>query len=125
MRTRILTLATLIFALESSVATAQSLALPGNLKSASAALVIDRLLTGREALALTSDQAARLTQLSTRLHHDRGHLVVTGPDRVPGKSIPRLTRIKTTSPEAIRQAASLLPTEQPAKAARLLDTTGR
>lgn len=125
MRTRILTLATPIFALESSVATAQSLAWPGNLKSASAALVIDRLLAGREALALTSDQAARLTQLSTQLHHDRGHLIVTGLDRVPGKSIPRLTRMKTTSTEAFRQAASLLTTEQQTKAARLLDTTDR
>ena len=125
MRTRILTLATLIFALESSAATAQSLVLPTSLNTVSATLVIDRLLAGREALALTTDQAARLTQLSTRLHHDRGHLIVTGLDRVPGKSIPRLTRIKTTSTEAFRQAASLLTTEQQAKAARLLDTPGR
>ena len=125
MRTRILTLATLIFALESSVATAQSLALPGNLKSASGALVIDRLLAGREALALTADQSTRLTLLSSHFHHDRGRLVVAGLDRVPGKSIPRLTRINTTSTEAFRQAASLLTTEQQTKAARLLDTPGR
>ena len=125
MRTRILTLATLIFALESSVATAQSLALPANLKSASAALVIDRLLAGREVLALNADQAARLSQLSHRLHHDRGRLVVTGLDRVPGKSIPRIARIKTTSTEAFREASALLTAEQQAKAARLLDSAGR
>lgn len=125
MRTRILTLAALIFALESSIATAQSVALPTSLKRVSAAQVIDRLLAGREVLALNPDQATRLTQLSTRLHHDRGRLVVIGLDRVPGKSIPRLARIKTTSTEAFRQAAALLTTEQQARAARLLDTTGR
>lgn len=120
MRTRILTLTALIFALESSVTAAQNHPLPANLKSASAALVVDRLLAGREALALSADQAARLTALSTRLHHDRGRPVITGLDRVPGKSVPVVERIKTTATEAYRQASAVLTSEQQARAAELL-----
>ncbi len=108
MRTRILTLAALILALESTVATAQSLALPSNLASTSAALVIDRLLAGRESLALTADQATRLTRLSTRFRYDRGHTVIAGLDRVPGKSVPRVQRVRTTATEAFRQASAVL-----------------
>ncbi|MEO8140638.1 MAG: hypothetical protein ABI742_13375 [Gemmatimonadota bacterium] len=125
MRTRILSLAALFLALEGSVAVAQNYALPANLTSASAAAVVDRLLAGREALALTADHASRLTVLSTRLHHDRGRAVVTGLDRVPGKSVPRTERIKTTATEAFRQASAILSPTQQAAAARLLDTPRR
>jgi hypothetical protein len=125
MRTRILTLAALIFALESTIATAQTLALPANLRTASPALVIDRLLAGREVLQLTTDQANRLTHLATRLRHDRGRLVIAGLDRAPGKSVPRIERKKTTAAEAFRQASAVLSGEQVAKAVRLLAGPGR
>lgn len=118
MRTRILTLAALFLALESPVATAQN-------DAYSATSVVDRLLAGREALELTADQTARLTVLSTHLHHDRGRAVVTGLDRVPGKSVPRLARIRTTTAEAFHQASAVLTTAQRAAAAQLLDTPRR
>lgn len=125
MGTRILSLAALILALESTVAAAQSSALPSNLTAASAALVIDRLLAGRESLSLTADQATRLTRLSARFHRDRGHPVIAGLDRVPGKSVPRIRRVNTTATEAFRQASAVLTPEQQAEAVRLLASLGR
>ena len=120
MRTRIFTLSALLLALGSTVVAAQSSLLPPNLKSASAALVVDRLLAGREALALSADQAAQLTLLSTRLHRGRGHLVIAGLDRVPGKSVPRIERTGTTAAEAFRQASALLTPAQQARAGVVL-----
>lgn len=125
MHSRILTLAALLVALESTVAGAQNNPLPPHLKSAGAAMVVDRLLAGREALALNADQAAQLTRLSTRLHYDRGRPVITGWDRVPGHSVPRIERIKTTASEAFHQASSVLTADQQAKAAQLLETSSR
>ena len=123
MRARILTLTALILALGSSVIAAQTL--PAHLKNAPAATVIGRILAGRDQLALSADQVARLTVLENQLKHDRGRTVVTGLDRVPGKSVPRVERVRTTATEAFRQASALLSTEQQAKASRLLDAHSR
>ncbi len=121
MRTRILTLTALILALESTVAGAQPHAPPLKLKPASAALVVDPLLAGRETSALSADQAGRLTLLSTRLHHDHRHPVVAGLDRVLGKSVPRIDRIQIAATEAFRLASAVVTPEQQAEAARLLE----
>lgn len=123
MRTRILTLTALILALGSSVIAAQIL--PAHLKNAPAATVIGRILAGRDQLALSADQVARLTVLEDQLKHARGRTVVTGLDRVPGKSVPRVERVRTTATEAFRQASALLSTEQQAKASRILDAHSR
>lgn len=123
MRIRILLLTALILALGSSVIAAQTL--PAHLKNAPASTVIGRILAGRDQLALSADQVARLTVLENQLKHDRGRLVVTGLDRVPGKSVPRVERVRTTATEAFRQASALLSSEQQAKASRLLDVHSR
>lgn len=123
MRARILALTALILALGSSVIAAQTL--PAHLNNVPAATVIGRILAGRDQLALTADQVARLTDLEARLRHDRGHTLITGLDRVPGKSVPRVERVRTTAREAFRQASALLSAEQQAKATRLLDAHSR
>ena len=123
MRARILTLTVLILAVGSSVIAAQTL--PAHLKNAPAATIIGRILADRDQLALTADQVARLTDLEAHLRHDRGRTVVTGLDRVPGKSVPRVERVRTTATEAFRQASALLRAEQQAKASRLLDAHSR
>jgi hypothetical protein len=123
MRARILALTALILALGSSVIAAQTL--PAYLKNAPAATVIGRILAGRDQLALSAEQVARLTVLENQLKHDRGRTVVTGLDQVPGKSVPRVERVKATAAEAFRQASALLSTEQQAKASRLLGAGSR
>ncbi len=123
MCTRILTLTALIIALGSSAIAAQTP--PAHLKNPPAATVIGRILAGRDQLALSADQVARLTVLENQLKHDRGRTVVTGLDRVPGKSVPRIDRVTTTATEAFRQASALLSSEQQAKASRLLDAHSR
>ena len=80
MRARILTLTALILALGSSVIAAQIL--PAHLKNAPAATVIGRILAGRDQLALSADQVARLTVLENQLKHDRGRTEVTGLDQI-------------------------------------------
>lgn len=123
MRTRILTLTALILALGTSLLAAQTL--PAHLKTAPAATVIERILAGRDLLELNGDQVARLTRLVEQLRHERGRPAVTGLDRVPGKSVPRIARTGTTAAEAFRQASALFNAEQQVKATRLLDTLNR
>lgn len=123
MRTRILTLAALILALENSVVAGQTL--PASLKIAPAATVVGRILAGRDQLGLNPEQVARLAKLEQRLQHDRGRPVVTGLDRAPGKSVPRIERVKTSATGAYRQALRVLRPDQQATAARLLDTFSR
>jgi len=123
MRTRILTLTALILALGTSLLAAQTL--PARPKTAPAATVIERILAGRDLLELNGDQVARLTRLAERLRNERGRPVVTRLNRVPGKSVPRITRTRTTAAEAFRQASVLLNAEQQVKANRLLDTLNR
>ena len=123
MHTRILTLLALILTLGTSNTWAQSL--PAHLKSAPAAAIIGRILAGREQLDLKADQVARLSRLEEQLRRDRGRSVLAGLNRVPGKSVPRIKRRRTTATEALRQASALLTVEQQAKVTRLLETPGR
>lgn len=123
MRARILILAALILASGTSIIVAQTL--PTHLKTAPAARVIDRILAGRDQLELNADQLTRLTQLREQLRQERGRPVVTGLDRVPGKPVPRIGRVKTTATEAFRRASALLDPEQRARATRLLETLNR
>ena len=123
MRTRILTLAALILTLGNSVVAARTL--PAHLRAAPASTVVERILAGRDQLGLNADQVERLTQLEAQLRHDRDHPVVTGLDRVPGKSVPRIERRKTTASEAFRRVSAVLTAEQQINATRLLQTPGR
>lgn len=83
-------------------------------------VVVNRILAERERLSLGSQQVAELSKLAERLHTDRGRLKLVGLDGVPGKSVPRYTRVFPTSDEALRQALDLLTPEQRSEAARLL-----
>ncbi len=123
MRTRILTLTALILALGSSVNAAQPL--PAHLRNVPASTVLDRILAGRGELGLNPVQVERLTVLSNQMRHERGRLVVRGLDGVPGKSVPRLERIRTSATEAFHQALRVLDPDQRAKASQLLDTLSR
>ena len=123
MRTRTLTLAALILALGNSAVAAQTL--PASLTTAPASTVVSRILAGRDQLELNPEQVARLAELEQQLRHDRGRPVITGLDRVPGKSVPRIERLKTSATEAFRQALKVLNADQQAKATRLLDTLSR
>jgi len=121
MRIRSLALSALALALTVHVAVAQEYRLPANLKSAPAAVVVDRLLAGREALALQPFQVTQLTALSRRLHDERGR----ARPAAPGKSVPRSMRTRTTAAEAFRRALALLTPDQQARAVQLLETPGR
>lgn len=85
-------------------------------------VVVDRILIERERLSLGSRQVAELTKLAERLRADRGRLKLVGLEGVPGKSVPRYTRVFPTSDEALRRALDLLTPEQRSEAARLLGT---
>ncbi len=120
MRHRLTALAALIIALHAEVSYAQNYSLPPDLRDAPAPWVVDRLLTGREALALSPDQVTSLTALSSHLAHERGHFVIIDLDQVPGRSVPRLKRVKTTAEQAYHQALKLLSPEQQAQTAKVL-----
>ncbi len=120
MRNRLIALAALIFALHAEVSYAQNYPLPPDLRTAPATVVVDRLLAGREALALSPEQVASLTTLSSHLAHERGHFVIIDLDQVPGRSVPRLMRVKTTADQAYHQALKILSPEQQGQAAKLL-----
>lgn len=125
MQHRTLALAALIFVLRADVSYAQNQSLPPDLRDATAPWVVDRPLSGREALALRPEQITRLTTLSSTRAHERGHLVVLDLDQVPGKSVPRLNRVKTTANQAYHQALKILSPEQQGQAAKLLAASTR
>ena len=70
--------------------------------------VVQRILKYRTELALSEDQVARLTRLESTLREETGRLVMVGFDRVPGKSVPRYERRRTSQAEALRQAMALI-----------------
>ncbi len=84
--------------------------------------VVGQLLSHRQELSLTSGQVDSLTTLATRIRGDRGRLQITGFDRVPGKSVPRLGRVYPVRREARRMALRLLTPDQRAEADRFLQT---
>jgi hypothetical protein len=89
-------------------------------RSAAAYHVVDRLLTHRGALALTEYQVHELTTLSGRLREDRGHPQIVGFDRVPGKWVPQIERVRPTPDDARRLALRDLSPEQRREAATVL-----
>jgi len=115
MRTRFLIVAALAIAVAMPVSATPVSPSP---KPSTAAQAIERLLTNRDALKLTTDQVTGLTQLATRAARER--VRVAGLDRVPGKSVPRAVRERTSVTEAVRQALALLSTGQRNKAVELL-----
>ncbi len=125
MRRHFFTTAVLFLALTGPVAAAQAPELPAKLRSTAPWVVVDRILAGREVLALSTDQVTRLSRLAEHLRAERGRLVFTGLDRVPGKSVPRYARKRTTAGEAYRQAVTVLSAEQQARVAPLLGATHR
>ena len=70
--------------------------------------VVQRILKYRTELALSEDQVARLTRLESTLREETGRLVLVAFDRVPGKSVPRYERRRTSQAEALRQAMELI-----------------
>jgi hypothetical protein len=83
-------------------------------------VIVDRILAERERLSLGGRQIEELAKLAERLRSDRGRLKLVGLDGVPGKSVPRYTRVFPTSDEALRHALDLLTPEQRSEATRLL-----
>jgi hypothetical protein len=88
-------------------------------------LVVDRILMNRGRLALTDTQVSKLTALADRLRHDPGHLKVTGFDRVPGKWVPQVERVRPSVRDARRLAFHDLTPEQRRIAATILDRSER
>lgn len=70
--------------------------------------VVQRILKYRTELALSEDQVAKLSRLESALREETGRLVLVGFDRVPGKSVPRYERRRTSQAEALRQAIELI-----------------
>jgi len=87
--------------------------------------LVGRLLAHREVLSLSNRQVTDLTALSTSLRQDRGRLRIAGHDRVPGKVVPRLERVRPTTSEARRRALDLLRPRQQAEAERILGIVTR
>jgi hypothetical protein len=85
-------------------------------------VVVDRILAEYEHLSLDSLQVVQLTRLAERLRADRGRIKLVRRNGVPGKAVPRYTRVRVfpTSDEALRHALDLLTPEQRSEAARLL-----
>jgi hypothetical protein len=88
-------------------------------------MVVQRLLSVREPLSLSGSQVAELTRLAERLSADHGRPKLVWLDRVPGKPVPRYTRVFPTADQALRAALDLLSPEQRAEAARLLQEPER
>ncbi len=99
-------------------------------RAESGQVVVGELLSHRQELSLTSRQVDSLTALATRIREDRGRLQVAGYDRVPGKSVPRFTRVYPVRREASGMALRLLTPDQRVEADRILhgkpmNTAGR
>ena len=80
---------------------------------------VAELLDHRQELSLTQAQVDSLTTLAARVRTDHGQIRVTGLDRVPGKSVPRLARVYPARRMAIGLALGLLTHDQRLKAERL------
>lgn len=88
-------------------------------------LVVNRILVNRGRLALTEAQVSNLTALADQLRHDPGHLQVTGFDRVPGKWVPQVERVRPKIGDARRLAFHDLTPEQRRIATTILDRSER
>jgi len=88
-------------------------------------VLVERLLAHREALSLSTRQVTDLTALSTSLRQDRGRLRIAGHDRVPGKAVPRVERVRPTVSEARQRALHLLTPRQRGEAEKILGLVTR
>ena len=85
---------------------------------------VERLLTHGDHVNLTADQVAQLDKLAAQLRTERGRPTVSGFDRVPGKSVPRVVYVRTNSKQAQRLAFKILNQQQRAEVAPMLAIGG-
>ena len=107
--------------IQPSSASAQEVKAPASIAQLRSYEVVDCLLAQSAELHFTDQQVVDLKALSTRLGHERGRLVITGFDKVPGKSVPWIERRKTSPQKAFKEAMALLTPEQQQLAVRALD----
>ncbi len=85
--------------------------------------VVGMLLSHREELSLTGGQVDSLTALARRIREDRGRLQIVGLGRVPGKSVPRFSRVYPIQRDARELALRLLSPDQRVQADAVLHGT--
>ena len=113
----------LAFSAPVSIAHGQSSQGPRSMGRVTSSQVVGRLLEQGVQLGLTASQESALRSLAADLHQERGRLVIAGWDRVPGRSVPRVTRVRRTSAQALHETLSVLTPEQQAVALRVLAST--